>query len=88
MRGRWVSMFGVARREETPLKPYRSANPMIWGAWAGIIAALIVLFATAMGQSSPNTLLANPFKAGLAFYGFGVILALFRNWFNERHHGR
>lgn len=72
---------------DEPLKPYRSAEPHIWGAYAGIIAALIVLFAALVGEHSTNTLLANPFKAGLAFYGFGFGVALFRNWFNERHHG-
>jgi cell division protein FtsN len=73
-------------RRET-LKPYRSANPLVWGAWTGIIAALIVLFAGLVGQSSPNTLLEYPFKAGLAFYGFGAMLGMFRNWFNERPRG-
>jgi hypothetical protein len=69
------------------MKQYRSANPLVWGAYTGIIAALIVFFATLVGETSPNTLLANPFKAGLAFYGFGAILAMFRNWFNERRPG-
>lgn len=68
------------------MKPYRPANPLIWGAWTGIIAALIVFFSALVGETSPNTLLANPFKAGLAFYGFGALLAMVRNWFNERHH--
>jgi hypothetical protein len=68
-----------------PYKPYVSANPLIWGAWTGIIAALIVFAAAAVGaERSPNTLLAYPFKAGLAFYGFGALIAMFRNWFNER----
>jgi hypothetical protein len=49
-----------------------------------MIAALIVLFAGLVGQSSPNTLLEYPFKAGLAFYGFGAMVGMFRNWFNER----
>lgn len=75
---------GFRRFELRPYRPYQPANPLVWGAYTGIIAALIVLFASFMGQSSPNTLLQYPFKAGLAFYGFGVLLAMFRNWFNER----
>lgn len=69
------------------VKPYKSADPLVWGAWTGIIAALIVFLAGLAGQTSPNTLLQYPFKAGLAFYGFGAILGMFRNWFNERRPG-
>lgn len=65
-------------------KPYRPANPLIWGAATGLIAAVIV--AIPSGSISPNVLLQDPLKAGFAGVGFGVLIAMFRNWFNERNH--
>ena len=74
---------------ETKPHIYRPANPMVWGAVLGIIAALIVLGSDLIGsyrESSP--LLDTPIRAGLGFFGFGALLAMFRNWFNERRPGR
>lgn len=71
-----------------PLKPYRSANPLIWGAVTGICVALIVAASNFFGTLRPdNALLETPFKAGFAGLGFGILIAMFRNWFNERHPG-
>jgi hypothetical protein len=70
------------------MKPYKPANPLIWGAVLGIIAALIVLGSDLTGSyRADNPLMDTPFKAGLGFFGFGVLAAMFRNWFNERRHG-
>lgn len=67
-------------------KPYKPANPMIWGAVTGLIVALIVLLSDIFGTARPdNTLLATPFKAGFAGLGFGSLIAMFRNWFNDRY---
>lgn len=64
---------------------YERANPLVWGAVTGLTAAAIIALSDYFGTPRPdNTLLAYPFKAGLAFYGFGVMVAMFRNWFNER----
>ncbi len=68
---------------------YRPAEPLIWGAALGIVAAVIVGLSDYFGTARPdNLLLATPIKAGLAFFGFGMMVAMFRNWFNERRPGR
>ena len=69
-------------------KPYRPANPLIWGAVLGIIAAILVVVTQSAGQVSGNDLLATPMKASGAAFGLGFAVALFRNWFNERRPGR
>lgn len=67
------------------LKPYKSANPMIWGAVLALIAGAIIYLSDVTGSPRPdNTLLASPAKAAGAFFGFGALLAMFRNWLNER----
>ncbi len=69
-----------------PNKPYKPANPLIWGAVTGIAVALIVLGSDLIGSSRPdNLLLETPLKAGFAGLGFGVLIAMLRNWFNERN---
>lgn len=70
---------------EKKSKPYRPANPAIWGAVLAIIAGLIVYLSDVSGSPRPdNTLLATPLKAAGAGFGFGFLIALVRNWFNER----
>lgn len=70
-------------------KPYSPANPVVWGAVLAIIAALIVFGSDVSGSLRPdNTLLETPLKAAGAAFGFGVLIAMFRNWFNERGKGR
>lgn len=70
-------------------KPYRPANPLVWGAVLAIVAALIIFGSDVIGSSRPdNTLLATPIKAAGSAFAFGFIIALARNWFNERRPGR
>ena len=67
-------------------KPYRPANPALWGAVLAIIAGVIVYLSDTTGTPRPdNILLATPLKAAGAGFGFGFLIALFRNWFNERN---
>jgi len=50
--------------ERPIVKPYRPANPAVWGAVLAIAAGLIVFFGQWVGASHPdNTLLATPAKA-------------------------
>lgn len=68
------------------MKSYRPADPMIWGAVMGLGVALIVALSNFFGTVRPdNVLLETPLKAGFAGLGFGVLIATFRNWFNERN---
>jgi len=69
-------------------KPYKSADPMVWGVVVALISGGIVFFAHLMGEYSANTLLATPAKAAGAGFGFGCLIAMFRNWFNERPRAR
>lgn len=79
-------MTGGFRRD--PLKPYRSANPLIWGAVFAIIVGLFAVLGEILGASKPDSaLLATPAKAAGTAFALGYIVALFRNWFNERHPG-
>jgi hypothetical protein len=74
--------------QEVRLKPYKSANPLIWGAVLAIIVGIGAAFGEYMGAAKPdNPLIETPLKAASASFAFGYIAALFRNWFNERHHG-
>lgn len=67
------------------MKPYKPANPAVWGVVLAIIAALLVFAGEMTGADHPaNTLLATPAKAAGAAFGFGFLIAMFRNWFNER----
>lgn len=64
-------------------RPYVPANPLVWGAALGIFAAVIIFLTIITGGSpSDNILLTSPAKAGGAFFGFGMLLARFRNWYN------
>ena len=68
------------------MKPYRPANPAIWGAVLAVIVALLVIIGQATGQPpSDSALLQTPMKAAGAAFGFGFAVALFRNWLNERN---
>lgn len=70
------------------MKPYRSANPLMWGAVLAVIVGIFAVLGEYWGASKPdNPLLATPAKAAAASFAFGYIAALIRNWFNERHHG-
>jgi hypothetical protein len=63
----------------------KDANPLIWGAVCALIAALIVVAATAAGTVQPdNPLLDNPLKAAGAAFAWGVGIAFFRNWWVKR----
>lgn len=69
------------------MKPYRPANPLIWGAVLAVIVGAFAVLGNFVGASKPdNVLLETPVKAAMASFGFGALLAMFRNWFNERHH--
>lgn len=66
-------------------KPYKPANPLVWGA----VLAIVVGAFGAIGEwggapASPNVLLATPLKAAAAAFVFGMLAAMLRNWFNER----
>lgn len=67
-------------------KPYRSANPAVWGAVLAIIIGVAAVLGAYWGAPpSPNTLLATPAKAAGTAFAFGSLAAMFRNWFNERN---
>lgn len=71
------------------MKPYRPADPAIWGAVLAIIVGVIAVAGELLGASKPdNILLATPAKAAGAAFGLGFLVAMFRNWFNERRPGR
>lgn len=63
----------------------KPANPLLWGAVAAVVAAVIVVLSQVAGIVQPdNPLLDNPIKAGLAAAVWGVGLAYFRNWWASR----
>lgn len=67
-------------------KSYRPWNPALVGAIVAVIAALIVFGSDAAHTSRPdNPMLATPWTAGGTGFMLGALLAMFRNWINERH---
>jgi hypothetical protein len=67
-------------------KPYKPANPPIWGAVLGIFVGVMSVLGELLQASKPdNTLLATPTKAAGTAFAIGVGVALFRNWFNDRN---
>ena len=59
----------------------RDANPYIWGAVVGLIAATIVALAQVFGTYvPPNPWLATAGSAGAGGFVIGYGLAAFKNW--------
>jgi hypothetical protein len=67
------------------MKPYKPANPLIWGAVLAVIVGLFAVLGEYWGASKPdNALIETPLKAAAASFAFGYLAAMFRNWFNDR----
>lgn len=67
-------------------RAYRPWNPVIVGAIVAVIAALIVFGSDTAHSSRPdNLMLSTPWTAGGTGFMMGMLLAMFRNWLNERH---
>lgn len=60
-------------------------NPLVWGAVAGGLSALIVTLAIVFDvRMEPNPLITNPLSAGLVGFFFGWAAATFRLWLGRR----
>jgi hypothetical protein len=83
-----MSMFRAGGFRREALKPYKSANPFVWGAWLGIGSAAIVIAAQFIGTApTGHILIDDPMRASGAGFLWGVGICSVRNWLNERRPG-
>ena len=58
----------------------KEANPLIWGAWGGIVCAAIAMFAEMAGEPIPQS----TWGAGMGGFFWIWVVANIRNWLANR----
>lgn len=66
-------------------EPYKRANPLIWGAVLGLIAAAMPIIDQLSGsEPSSNQLLRNPISAAVVGFFWGWVAGNAKNWYGKR----
>lgn len=62
------------------MKQKKEANPLVWGAWGGIVCAVIALGVQLAGETLPQTI----WQAGMGGFFWLWVVANVKNWLAAR----